>query len=93
MISALSQNRRRLFSLSALVIGSMIGAGNFPIPQTFAVQMDPPGSNMTWLMAMAGMCALARVFQALAERKPDPDAGVPSLCASGFRRMSGRSVG
>jgi len=75
-MAAPSENRLSLFSLSALVIGSMIGAGIFSLPRTFAVATGPFGALIAWCVAAGGMYTLARVFQSLAERKPDLDAGV-----------------
>ncbi len=65
-----------LFTLSALVIGSMIGAGIFSLPRTFGIATGPFGAIIAWIIAAGGMYTLARVFQMLAERKPDLDAGV-----------------
>ena len=39
---------------------------------------------MSTLSVGAGMYPLARVFQALAERKPDLDAGVRDFAKAGF---------
>jgi arginine:ornithine antiporter / lysine permease len=83
-MTASSQNRLSLFSLSALVIGSMIGAGIFSLPRTFAVATGPFGALIAWSVAAGGMYTLARVFQALAERKPDLDAGVYAYARAGF---------
>jgi arginine:ornithine antiporter/lysine permease len=71
-----STNRLSLFSLSALVIGSMIGAGIFSLPRTFAMATGPFGALIAWCIAAGGMNTLSRVFQAHAERKPDLDAAV-----------------
>jgi len=79
-----SEGRLSLFSLSALVIGSMIGAGIFSLPRTFAAATGPFGALIAWTVAAGGMYTLARVFQALAERKPDLDAGVYAYARAGF---------
>src|SRR5215475_1025288 len=63
-------------ALTLLVIGSMVGAGIFSLPRTFAGATGPLGAVIAWIIAGTGMYMLARVFQALAERKPDLDAGV-----------------
>jgi arginine:ornithine antiporter / lysine permease len=73
-----------LFALIAMVVGSMIGAGIFSLPRTFAVATGPLGAIIAWLIAGTGMYMLARVFQALAERKPDIDAGVFAYAKAGF---------
>lgn len=79
-----SGNKLSLFSLSALVIGSMIGAGIFSLPRTFAIATGPFGAIIAWCVAAGGMYTLARVFQSLAERKPDMDAGVYAYARAGF---------
>jgi arginine:ornithine antiporter/lysine permease len=79
-----SDNKLSLFSLSTLVIGSMIGAGIFSLPRTFAYATGPFGALIAWFIAGGGMYLLARVFQALAERKPDLDAGVYAYARAGF---------
>ncbi len=83
-MTAASGNKLSLFSLSALVIGSMIGAGIFSLPRTFAMATGPFGALIAWLIAAGGMYMLARVFQSLAERKPDMDAGVYAYARAGF---------
>lgn len=70
--------------LIAMVVGSMVGAGIFSLPRTFAQATGPLGAVIAWLIAGTGMYMLARVFQTLAERKPDLDAGVFAYAKEGF---------
>ncbi|MFA9439322.1 basic amino acid/polyamine antiporter [Uliginosibacterium sp. sgz301328] len=70
--------------LTAMVVGGMVGAGIFSLPQTFANATGPIGAAIAWLVAGVGMYTLARVFQALAERKPKLDAGVFVYAKEGF---------
>jgi arginine:ornithine antiporter/lysine permease len=70
--------------LTAMVVGGMVGAGIFSLPRTFATATGPVGAVLAWLIAGTGMYMLARVFQALAERKPDLDAGVFAYAKAGF---------
>ena len=70
--------------LTAMVVGGMVGAGIFSLPRTFANATGPVGATIAWLVAGIGMYMLARVFQALAERKPDLDAGVFVYAKEGF---------
>lgn len=70
--------------LTAMVVGGMIGAGIFSLPRTFAGATGPLGAVVAWLIAGLGMYTLARVFQLLAERKPDLDAGVFAYAKEGF---------
>jgi arginine:ornithine antiporter/lysine permease len=71
-------------ALTLLVIGSMVGAGIFSLPRTFAGATGPFGAVIAWVIAGTGMFMLARVFQSLAERKPDLDAGVFAYAKAGF---------
>ena len=71
-------------ALTAMVVGGMIGAGIFSLPRTFANATGPMGAIVAWLIAGSGMYMLARVFQSLAERKPDIDAGVFAYAKEGF---------
>src|SRR5687768_12316078 len=73
-----------LFALTMMVVGSMVGAGIFSQPRTFAGATGPIGAIIAWLIAGTGMYMLARVFQSLAERKPDLDAGVFAYAKAGF---------
>ena len=73
-----------LFALTTMVVGGMVGAGIFSLPRTFAGATGPIGAIIAWLIAGTGMYMLARVFQSLAERKPDLDAGVFAYAKAGF---------
>jgi len=73
-----------LFALTGMVVGSMIGAGIFSLPRTFGGATGPFGAIIAWCIAGGGMYMLARVFQSLAERKPDLDAGVFAYAKAGF---------
>lgn len=79
-----SVGKLSLFSLTAMVVGSMVGAGIFNLPGRFATATGPFGAIIAWLIAGTGMYMLARVFQALAERKPDIDSGVFAYAKAGF---------
>jgi arginine:ornithine antiporter/lysine permease len=70
--------------LTGMVVGSMVGAGIFSLPRTFGNATGPFGAIIAWIIAGGGMYMLARVFQSLAERKPDLDAGVFAYAKAGF---------
>lgn len=76
-------------TLSTFVVGSMIGAGVFSLPGTFAAKTGVAGSLIAWTLAGTGMFLLALVFQRLALRRPDLDAGVYSYARAGFGRYLG----
>jgi len=70
--------------LTAMVVGSMVGAGIFSLPQTFGRVTGVYGGLLAWVIAGVGMLMLALVFQTLAQRKPDLDAGVYAYAKAGF---------
>ncbi|WP_350348451.1 basic amino acid/polyamine antiporter [Agromyces sp. G08B096] len=79
-----AQDKLSLPALTAMVVGSMVGAGVFTLPQRFASQTGVYGAVIAWLIAGAGMLMLAFVFQSLAVRKPDLDNGVYVYARTGF---------
>jgi len=81
---ASSDQKMSRLQLTAMVVGGMVGAGIFSLPRTFASATGPFGAVIAWLIAGTGMYMLARVFQSLAERKPDLDAGVFAYAKAGF---------
>src|SRR5215467_12286804 len=81
---ASTEQKMSLTQLTAMVVGGMVGAGIFSLPRTFGAATGPFGAIIAWLIAGTGMYMLARVFQSLAERKPDLDAGVYAYARAGF---------
>jgi arginine:ornithine antiporter/lysine permease len=71
-------------TLTAMVVGSMIGSGVFLLPRRFGVETGVLGAVIAWTIAGAGMLMLAFVFQRLATRKPDLDAGIFAYAKAGF---------
>jgi len=71
-------------ALTAMVVGSMVGAGVFQLPSRFAGQTGAYGAAIAWTIAGAGMLMLAFVFQNLANRKPKLDNGVYVYAREGF---------
>jgi arginine:ornithine antiporter/lysine permease len=76
-------------ALSALVIGSMVGAGIFTLPAAFGRATGVLGALIAWAIAGVGMLMLAFVFQTLAQRKPDLDSGVFAYAQAGFGNYLG----
>ena len=68
-------------ALTALAAGLMIGSGIFMLPRRFGDATGVFDALIAWAVAGGGMFTLARVFQSLAQRKPDLDAGVYALVA------------
>ena len=84
-----STQKLSLFALTAMVVGSMVGAGIFSLPRTFGSATGPFGAVVAWCIAGTGMYALAMVFRSLAERKPDLDAGIFAYAKAGFGDYAG----
>jgi len=76
-------------TLTAMVVGGMVGAGVFSLPARFGVATGILGSLIAWAVAGAGMLMLAFVFQNLAIRKPDLDSGVFIYAKAGFGDYAG----
>ncbi len=81
--------RMSLPTLTAMVVGSMVGAGVFSLPARFGVATGILGSLIAWAVAGAGMLMLAFVFQNLAIRKPELDSGVFIYAKAGFGDYAG----
>jgi arginine:ornithine antiporter/lysine permease len=79
-----SVNKVSLPTLTAMVVGSMVGAGVFFLPARFGMATGVIGALIAWSVAGTGMLMLAFVFQNLAVRKPNLDAGVFSYAKAGF---------
>lgn len=73
----------------AMVVGSMVGAGIFSLPQAFGRETGPFGALIAWAIAGVGMLMLAFVFQTLSRRKPDLDAGIYAYAKAGFGNYLG----
>lgn len=79
-----THDKLSLAALTAMVVGSMVGAGVFQLPARFASQTGVYGALIAWSIAGLGMLTLAFVFQALAIRKPQLDNGVYVYARAGF---------
>jgi arginine:ornithine antiporter/lysine permease len=81
--------RVSLPTLTAMVVGSMVGAGVFSLPRRFATETGVYGALIAWTIAGTGMLMLAFVFQRLAIRRPDLDSGVYAYAKAGFGEYLG----
>jgi arginine:ornithine antiporter/lysine permease len=84
-----SEQKFSRLTLTAMVVGSMVGAGIFSLPARFGTATGPFGAIVAWLIAGGGMLMLAFVFQSLAIRKPDLDAGIYAYPKAGFGNYLG----
>ncbi|MGK6317562.1 basic amino acid/polyamine antiporter [Neorhizobium sp. DT-125] len=78
-----------LWTLTGMVVGSMVGAGIFSLPQAFGRATGPFGAVIAWAIAGFGMLMLAFVFQSLSARRPDLDAGIYAYAKAGFGNYPG----
>ncbi|MGH6761995.1 MAG: basic amino acid/polyamine antiporter [Phyllobacterium sp.] len=88
MVSATVQ-KFSIWTLTAMVVGSMVGAGIFSLPQAFGRATGPFGALLAWAIAGVGMLMLAFIFQTLSQRKPDLDAGIYAYAKAGFGNYLG----
>jgi arginine:ornithine antiporter / lysine permease len=84
-----AEQKLSLRALIALVVGSMIGSGIFALPSAFGRATGGLGALIAWAIAGVGMLMLAFVFQTLARRKPDLDAGIYAYAKAGFGEYPG----
>ncbi|WP_028024106.1 basic amino acid/polyamine antiporter [Enterovibrio calviensis] len=82
-------NKLDLKALTALVIGSMIGAGVFSLPQNMAVVASPAAVTLGWAITGFGMVCLALTFQELTMNKPEVSGGVFGYAQAGFGDLCG----
>ncbi|MGI6856036.1 basic amino acid/polyamine antiporter [Mesorhizobium sp. 1B3] len=83
------QQRFSFTTLMAMVVGSMVGAGIFSLPQAFGRATGPFGAIFAWAIAGVGMLMLAFIFQTLSRRKPELDAGIYAYAKAGFGNYLG----
>ena len=85
-----SDSKLGLVALTAIVLGSMIGAGIFSLPQNMAAGPAAPGALLIgWAITGVGMLALARTFQFLAHNARDPEGGLHGYARDGFGAFTG----
>lgn len=76
--------RLGLFSLIALVVGSMIGGGAFNLASDMASGANAGAIIIGWIITGIGIIALGLSFQNLTMRRPDLDGGIFSYAKAGF---------
>ncbi|WP_237065997.1 basic amino acid/polyamine antiporter [Microbulbifer guangxiensis] len=88
-MSAATEHNLTRTTMMGMVVGSMVGAGIFSLPATFGNATGPFGALIAWTIAGTGMLMLAFVFQFLAVRKPDLEAGIFTYAREGFGNYIG----
>jgi arginine:ornithine antiporter/lysine permease len=85
-----NQNKKiGVFSLIAIVVGSMIGGGAFSLPTDMARHAGIVAIVLAWLITGIGMLCLAFVYQNLSKRKPELQGGIYSYARAGFGKFIG----
>src|ERR1044072_8352715 len=88
-VSSAEAQKLTFMTMTAMVVGSMVGGGGSSLPRRFAQETGVAGALIAWLIAGTGMLMLAFVFQTLAVRKPDLDAGVYAYAKAGWGEYLG----
>jgi arginine:ornithine antiporter/lysine permease len=88
-VPTLSTPKLTLLPLTALVVGSMIGGGVFNLPSDMSRASSPGAILIGWAVTGVGMLMLAFVYQGLATRKPDLNAGPYAYAKAGFGSFVG----
>ena len=79
-----TSDKLTLLPLVALVVGSMIGGGVFNLPSDMSRHASPGAIVIGWVITGIGMLMLAFVYQGLAVRKPNLNAGPYAYAKAGF---------
>jgi arginine:ornithine antiporter/lysine permease len=88
-VPAAQSHKLTLLPLIALVVGSMIGGGVFNLPSDMSKGASPGAIVIGWLVTGVGMLMLAFVYQSLAIRKPELNAGPYAYAKAGFGSFVG----
>ncbi|MGI8316911.1 arginine-ornithine antiporter [Halobacillus mangrovi] len=84
-----SPKKLGLFSLIAIVVGSMIGGGAFNLTSDMAAGANAGAILIGWMITGIGIIALGLSFQNLTMRKPELEGGVYSYAKAGFGSFMG----
>jgi arginine:ornithine antiporter/lysine permease len=87
--SSSEAHKLTLVPLIALVVGSMIGGGVFNLPSDMSRHASPAAIIIGWIITGFGMLMLAFVYQNLAVRKPELNAGPYAYAKAGFGNFVG----
>lgn len=83
------KNSLGIFTLSTIVVGSMIGGGIFNMPKNIAQSSSAGAAIIGWLISGIGVLFLAKTFQILASETPDVTDGIYKYAKEGFGTFSG----
>lgn len=80
----MSKGKIGLFSLTALVLSSMIGSGIFSLPQNMAEVAGAEALLIGWLITGIGIIFLGLSFFFLSRLKPELEGGIYTYAREGF---------
>ena len=80
-------------TLTAMVVGSMIGSGVFLLPRRFGTETGVLGAIIAWTIAGTGMLMLALVFQRLCDPQARPGRRHLRLRQGGIRGLRRLQLG
>ena len=80
----MSKGKIGLFSLTALVLSSMIGSGIFSLPQNMASVAGAQALLFGWIITGVGIIFLGLSFFFLSRLKPELDGGIYTYAREGF---------
>ena len=78
-----------LLSLTALVVGSIIGSGVFNLMSDMSAEASLVAILIGWAITGTGLVFLALCFRNLNKKRPDLDAGIYSYAEAGFGKFMG----
>ena len=85
----MKESKIGLWSLTALVFSSMVGAGIFSLPQNMAEVAGARAVLIGWGVTGVGILALAASFLYLSRLRPGLDGGIYSYARAGFGDLVG----
>lgn len=85
----MSNKKIGLFSLTALVLSSMIGSGIFSLPQNMAEVAGGEALIIGWLITGIGIIFLGLSFFFISRLRPDLDGGIYTYAREGFGELAG----
>ena len=81
-----------LMGLTAIVFSSMIGGGIFNIAQNMAAAAGLGAVIISWIITAFGILFLVLTFKALADRRPELNAGIYQYAQKGFGNYVGFNI-
>lgn len=85
----MSNQKIGVWSLTALVFSSMVGAGVFSLPQNMAQVAAPLAVLIGWGITGVGIILLALCFLHLSRQRPDLEGGIYTYARAGFGELVG----